>query len=89
MDVLRVARLCAEGRTVREIADALGVSRSLVHKTLANRGAIGTAITALQLRTVSTIPSRAFYGQLTAGFEPVQRAKQCTEMWCGALKSVV
>ena len=42
----RVARLRAEGRTVREIAVTLGVSRSLVHKTLANRGAGGAAITA-------------------------------------------
>jgi DNA invertase Pin-like site-specific DNA recombinase len=46
MDSARIARLRAEGRTVREIADTLGVSRSLVHKTLANRGSIGAAITA-------------------------------------------
>ena len=45
VDASRVARLRAEGRTVREIAVALGVSRSLVHKTLANRGAVGAAIT--------------------------------------------
>jgi DNA invertase Pin-like site-specific DNA recombinase len=44
MDVSRVARLRAEGRTVREIADALGVSRSLVHKTLANRSPLDAAI---------------------------------------------
>jgi DNA invertase Pin-like site-specific DNA recombinase len=46
VDASSVARLRAEGRTVREIADALGVSRSLVHKTLANRRSIGAAITA-------------------------------------------
>jgi DNA invertase Pin-like site-specific DNA recombinase len=46
VDASRVARLRAEGRTVREIAVTLGVSRSLVHKTLANRGAVGAAITA-------------------------------------------
>jgi DNA invertase Pin-like site-specific DNA recombinase len=46
LDASRVARLRAEGRTVREIAVTLGVSRSLVHKTLANRGAVGAAITA-------------------------------------------
>ncbi len=45
VDASHMARLRAEGRTVREIADALGVSRSLVHKTLANRGRIGAAIT--------------------------------------------
>jgi DNA invertase Pin-like site-specific DNA recombinase len=44
VDASRVARLRAEGRTVREIAVTLGVSRSLVHKTLANRGAVGAAI---------------------------------------------
>jgi DNA invertase Pin-like site-specific DNA recombinase len=46
VDASRVDRLRAEGRTVREIAVTLGVSRSLVHKTLANRGAVGAAITA-------------------------------------------
>jgi DNA invertase Pin-like site-specific DNA recombinase len=45
VDASRVARLRAEGRTVREIAITLGVSRSLVHKTLANRGVLGAAIT--------------------------------------------
>ena len=44
VDASRVARLRAEGQTVREIAVTLGVSRSLVHKTLANRGAVGAAI---------------------------------------------
>jgi len=46
VDASRVARLRAEGQTVREIAVTLGVSRSLVHKTLANRGSLGAAITA-------------------------------------------
>jgi DNA invertase Pin-like site-specific DNA recombinase len=46
VDASRVTRLCAEGRTLREIADTVGVSRSLVHKTLANRGSIGATITA-------------------------------------------
>src|ERR1700751_3681832 len=50
VDASRVARLRAEGRTVREIAVTLGVSRSLVHKTLANRGAVGAAITGGGLR---------------------------------------
>jgi DNA invertase Pin-like site-specific DNA recombinase len=45
VDATRVARLRAEGRTVREIAVTLGVSRSLVHKTLANRGPCDAAIT--------------------------------------------
>jgi DNA invertase Pin-like site-specific DNA recombinase len=45
VDASRVARLRAEGRTVREIAATLGVSRSLVHKTLANRVALDAAIT--------------------------------------------
>ena len=45
VDASRVARLRAEGRTVREIAVTLGLSRSLVHKTLANRGPFGAAIT--------------------------------------------
>jgi DNA invertase Pin-like site-specific DNA recombinase len=45
VDASRVARLRAEGRTVREIAVTLGVSRSLVHKTLANREGLGAAIT--------------------------------------------
>jgi DNA invertase Pin-like site-specific DNA recombinase len=47
VDVSRVTRLRAEGRTVREIADALGISRSLVHKTLSNRGPLDAAITAV------------------------------------------
>lgn len=45
VDASQVGRLRAEGRTVREIANALGVSRSLVHKTLANRASIDAAIT--------------------------------------------
>ena len=36
VDVGRIARLREQGRTIREIADELGYSRSLVHKSLAN-----------------------------------------------------
>ena len=36
VDAARIARLRAQGRSMREIADELGYSRSLVHKTLAN-----------------------------------------------------
>jgi DNA invertase Pin-like site-specific DNA recombinase len=36
VDAVRIARLHAQGRSIREIADELGYSRSLVHKTLAN-----------------------------------------------------
>jgi DNA invertase Pin-like site-specific DNA recombinase len=46
VDAPRIGRLRAQGRSIREIADELGCSRSLVHKTLANRGSIGAAITA-------------------------------------------
>ena len=35
----RLRQLCAEGKTVRDIAQALGHSRSLVHKTLKNLAA--------------------------------------------------
>ena len=45
VDVSRVLGLRAEGQTVREIAEALGISRSLVHKTLAIRGSLSAAIT--------------------------------------------
>jgi DNA invertase Pin-like site-specific DNA recombinase len=45
VDTSRVAQLRGEGWSIREIAEALGVSRSLVHKTLSNRGQIGAAIT--------------------------------------------
>jgi DNA invertase Pin-like site-specific DNA recombinase len=45
VDASHMARLRADGRTVREIAELLGVSRSLVHKTLANRESYGGAIT--------------------------------------------
>jgi DNA invertase Pin-like site-specific DNA recombinase len=38
VDAATVSRLRNQGRTIREIAEHLGVSRSLVHKTLANRG---------------------------------------------------
>jgi DNA invertase Pin-like site-specific DNA recombinase len=36
VDAARIARLRAQGRSIREIANELGYSRSLVHKTLAN-----------------------------------------------------
>ena len=36
VDASRIARLREQGRTIREIADQLGYSRSLVHKSLAN-----------------------------------------------------
>jgi DNA invertase Pin-like site-specific DNA recombinase len=36
VDAARIARLRSQGRTVREIADEMGYSRSLVHKSLAN-----------------------------------------------------
>jgi DNA invertase Pin-like site-specific DNA recombinase len=36
LDTVRMADLRSQGRTVREIAVALGCSRGLVHKTLAN-----------------------------------------------------
>jgi DNA invertase Pin-like site-specific DNA recombinase len=45
VDDARIGRLRAQGRSIREIADELGYSRSLVHKTLANRGSRGVAIT--------------------------------------------
>jgi len=43
VDAVRVGRLRAQGRTVREIAEELGYSRSLVHKTLANGGSARVA----------------------------------------------
>src|ERR1700736_868131 len=45
LDRTRISRLRAAGRSIREIADELGYSRSLVHKTLGNRGSRGVAIT--------------------------------------------
>jgi DNA invertase Pin-like site-specific DNA recombinase len=36
VDAARIVRLRAQGCSIREIADELGYSRSLVHKTLAN-----------------------------------------------------
>ena len=45
VDAAQIARLRAQGRSIREIAEELGYSRSLVHKTLANRGSPGVAIT--------------------------------------------
>ena len=46
VDAPKIARLRAQGRTVREIATELGYSRSLVHKTLANCESPGVAIAA-------------------------------------------
>ncbi len=45
VDAPRIGRLRAQGRSIREIADELGCSRSLVHKTLANRGPLDAEIT--------------------------------------------
>lgn len=36
VDAARIARLHSQGRSIREIAEELGYSRSLVHKALAN-----------------------------------------------------
>jgi len=44
LDATSVERLRLQGRTIREIAEALGVSRGLVHKTLANQRSICDAI---------------------------------------------
>jgi DNA invertase Pin-like site-specific DNA recombinase len=46
VDSARIGRLRAQGRSIREIAGELGYSRSLVHKTLANRVSRSVAITA-------------------------------------------
>ena len=43
VDAAEIGRLRLRGRTVREIAEELGYSRSLVHKTLANFGTIRDA----------------------------------------------
>jgi DNA invertase Pin-like site-specific DNA recombinase len=43
VDAARIGRLRTQGRSVREIAAELGYSRSLVHKTIANRGSIRVA----------------------------------------------
>jgi DNA invertase Pin-like site-specific DNA recombinase len=37
VDAAKIGRLHEQGRSIREIAEELGMSRSLVHKTLANR----------------------------------------------------
>jgi len=44
VDAARIGRLRAQGRSIREIAEELGYSRSLVHKTIANGEARGVAI---------------------------------------------
>jgi DNA invertase Pin-like site-specific DNA recombinase len=46
VDVHKITCLRELGRTIREIADELGYSRSLVHKTLANPESSGVASTA-------------------------------------------
>ena len=46
VDAARIARLRGQGRSTREIADELGYSCSLVHKTLANRESRSVATTA-------------------------------------------
>ena len=46
VDASQIVHLRAQGRTIREISDALGLSRSLVHKTLANRDSRGAATAA-------------------------------------------
>jgi len=46
VDAARIAQLHAQGRSIREIAEELGYSRSLVHKTLANSKLRGAATTA-------------------------------------------
>jgi len=44
IDAFKIGRLRSRGRSIREIADELGYTRSLVHKTLANREPDGVAI---------------------------------------------
>jgi DNA invertase Pin-like site-specific DNA recombinase len=46
VDAARIGRLREQGRSIREIADELGYSRSLVHKTLANCASGRVAIAA-------------------------------------------
>lgn len=43
VDAATIGRLRSQGRTIREIAETMGASRSLVHKTLANHGPIDAA----------------------------------------------
>jgi DNA invertase Pin-like site-specific DNA recombinase len=43
VDSMGIGRLRSRGRSIREIADELGYTRSLVHKTLANREDHGVA----------------------------------------------
>jgi putative DNA-invertase from lambdoid prophage Rac len=46
INAAKIASLHAQGHSIREIADELGYSRSLVHKTLANGEARRVATTA-------------------------------------------
>ena len=45
VDAARIALLRAQGLSIREIADEVGCSRSLVHKTLANCASLRVGIT--------------------------------------------
>jgi DNA invertase Pin-like site-specific DNA recombinase len=46
VDAVKVSRLHSQGRSIREIANELGCSRGLVHKTLSNGGIARAANTA-------------------------------------------
>ena len=46
LDPARIDRLRAQGHSIHQIAEELGYSRSLVHKSLASRRSRGVAITA-------------------------------------------
>ena len=46
VDAARIGRLHSQGRSIREIANELGYSRGLVHKTLSNGGSARVANTA-------------------------------------------
>ena len=46
VDAARIFRLRGQGRSIRQIADKLGYSRSLVHKTLVSGESRGVAIEA-------------------------------------------
>jgi DNA invertase Pin-like site-specific DNA recombinase len=46
VDAVRIGRLRSQGRSIREIAEELGYTRGLVHKSLANGAAVRIATTA-------------------------------------------
>jgi len=52
-DAAKIGRLRQQGHSIREIADELGYSRSLVHKTLANREASALQLLSTRKKTVS------------------------------------